>query len=296
LRNCLESLISTTNNQQSTISNEVFVVDNASTDGSVEMVKKEFPQVKLIASDKNLGFAKANNLALKQANGDDILFLNPDTVVPKETLPAMLEFMEKNKDIGIATCKVELADGSLDWDCHRGFPTPWASLTRFLGLCKLFPRSKIFNQYYLGFLPMDEIHEIDSCCGAFFLTRKKLLNEIGWWDEDYFFYGEDIDLCFRTKKAGWKVVYNPDVKIVHYKGAASGIKKTTQEVTKATKESRQKALRASVDAMRIFYDKHLKSEYPAIVDGFVYVGIWLLRQKRLRLNCLKKVKIRGSYG
>lgn len=281
LKKCLESAV---NCQLLADSFEIFVVDNASTDGSVEMVQKEFPQVNLIASDKNLGFAKANNLALKQAQGDYILFLNPDTVVPLETLPAMLKFMEENKDVGIATCKVELANGLLDWDCHRGFPTPWASLTRFLGCCKVFPKSKIFNQYYLGYLPMDKIHEIDSCAGAFLLTRREVLNEIGFWDEDYFFYGEDIDLCFRAKKAGWKVVYNPNAKIIHYKGASSGIKKTTQKVTKATSESRQKALRASVDAMRIFYDKNLKGRYPAIVDILVYAGIWALRQKRTKLN------------
>lgn len=270
--------------QPSADSCEIFVVDNASIDGSVEMVKKEFPQVNLIASDKNLGFAKANNLALKQAQGDYILFLNPDTIVLPETLPAMLKFMDENKDVGIVTCKVQLANGELDWDCHRGFPTPWASLTRFLGIYKLFPKSKIFNQYYLSYLPMAQIHEIDSCAGAFLLTRREVLNEIGFWDEDYFFYGEDIDLCFRAKKAGWKVVYNPNAKIIHYKGASSGIKKTTQKVTKATSESRQKALRASVDAMRVFYDKNLKGQYPAIVDILVYAGIWVLRQKRLLLN------------
>ncbi len=279
LKKCLDSVLQFFSS--SVLQSEIFVVDNASTDGSVEMVEKEFPQSKLIASKENLGFAKANNLALKKDAVEYILFLNPDTIVPPKTIPAMLKFMDENKDIGIATCKVELANGNLDWDCHRGFPTPWASLTRFLGFYKLFPKSKFFNQYYMGYLQMKKIHKIDSCCGAFLLTRKQVLNKIGWWDEDYFFYGEDIDLCFRAKKAGWKIVYNPIVKIIHYKGAASGIKKSTQKITKATRESREKALRASVNAMKIFYDKNLKGQYPTVINILVYAGIWALRQKRL---------------
>lgn len=259
---------------------EVIVVDNASSDGSPEMVKKEFPQAKLIANPENWGFAKGNNVALRQAQGKYILLLNSDTVVEKETLPRMIKFMEENPKVGVATCRVELADGSLDLACHRGFPTPWASLTYFLGLEKLFPKSRIFGRYHLGFLPLDKIHEIDSPVGAFYLLKKEVINQVGLLDEDYFMYGEDLDWSFRIKKAGWKLVYYPHVKIIHLK-RKSGLQKEGK-IADEVRELRRKTMTHFYEAMRLFYQKNYRDKYPFWVGRLVNLGINLKLKLSLR--------------
>ncbi len=261
---------------------EIFVVDNASQDGSVEMVQEEFPEVRLIASEKNLGFAKANNLAIKESSGRYLLFLNPDTTVPVETLPEMIRFMDENPEVGVSTCLVELASGGMDSDCHRGFPTPWASFCFFAKLEKLFPHSKLFGQYHQTWKDLTKAHEIDSGCGAFMMVRRKAMEEVGIWDEDFFFYGEDLDWCYRFKEKGWKVVFYPHCKIIHHKGASSGMKKSSQEVTTATRESKRRARQASTDAMRIFYEKHYRQKYPFFVTWLVLGGIKLMEKIRLR--------------
>lgn len=279
LRYCLQSLRLAINNQQSTI--EIFVVDNASSDGSVEMVRQEFPEVKVIASGENLGFARANNLAIKESLGRYLLFLNPDTTVPKKTLPEIIRLMDENPEVGVATCFIELASGGMDSDCHRGFPTPWASFCFFSKLEKIFPRSKLFGQYHQTWKDLGRAHEIDACCGAFTLVRRQAMNEVGIWDEDFFFYGEDLDWCYRFKEKGWKVMFYPRVKIVHHKGASSGVKKSSQDVTTATTESKRRVLKASTKAMRIFYSKHYRQKYPAPVTWLVLGGIKLMEKIRL---------------
>jgi len=273
LRQCLQSLAGA--------GCEIFVVDNASKDGSVEMVQEEFPEVTLIASDENLGFAKANNLAIKESSGRYLLFLNPDTTVPPETLPEMIKLMDKNPRVGVATCFVELASGGMDLDCHRGFPTPWVSFCHFSGLAKLFPRSRIFGQYHQTWKDLTKTHEIDSCCGAFMIVRRTAMEEVGVWDEDFFFYGEDLDWCYRFQEKGWKIVFYPHVKIIHHKGASSGMKKSSQEVTMASRESKRRARQASTDAMRIFYEKHCRQKYPAVLNWLVLLGIKLMEKIRL---------------
>ena len=280
LRQCLQSLQLTINNQQLTI--EIFVVDNASSDGSVEMVREEFPEVRVTASKENLGFAKANNLAIKEASGRYLLFLNPDTTVPSGTLPEMIKFMDENPKVGVATCFVELASGGMDLDCHRGFPTPWASFCHFSGLAKLFPRSKIFGAYHQTWKDLSKTHEIDSCVGAFMMVRRGAMEEVGVWDEDFFFYGEDLDWCYRFREHGWKVVFYPHVKIIHHKGASSGMKKSSQEVTTASRDSKRRARKASTEAMRIFYEKHYRQKYPAVLNWLVLGGIKLMEKIRLR--------------
>ena len=280
LRYCLQSLISA-DAKQINADCEVFVVDNDSQDGSVEMVRQNFPEVKLIASDKNLGFARANNLAIKQSSGGYLLFLNPDTTVPSETLPEMIKFMDQNPKVGVATCFVELASGGMDPDCHRGFPTPWASLCHFSGLAKMFSRSKIFGQYHQTWKDLTTTHEIESCCGAFMMVRRKAMGEVGVWDEDFFFYGEDLDWCYRFQEKGWKVVFYPHAKIIHHKGASSGMKKSSKEVSTATREARRRARKASTEAMRIFYEKHYCQKYPAVLNWLVLRGIKLMEKIRL---------------
>ena len=274
---------------------EIIVVDNHSQDNTVTWLKKYIKasakirskigvNLSLIANNENLGFAKANNIGIKESRGKYLLFLNPDTIVLPETIPFMLEFMKKNPAVGVATCRVELIDGKLDEACHRGFPTPWNAFCHFSGLEKLSPHSRLFAGYYLGYLDLNTTHEIDSCVGAFMLVPRLVGEKIGWWDEDYFWYGEDIDFCYRVKKAGFKVMFVPKVKIIHYKGASSGIKKTK---SKADFKTREKAMLASTQAMRIFYQKHYRGKYPKPVEKLVFWGISLLEKARVR-------KVRGT--
>lgn len=271
LKNCLNSLPSFI---------EVIVVDNVSKDGSVEMLEQQFPQVRLIKNTQNLGFAKANNQGIKLASGRYILLLNSDTVVPPGTLEEMIKFMEQDLRVGIATCRVELADGSLDPASHRGFPTPWAALTYFTGLEKFFPKSRIFGQYHLTYLPLDEIHTIDSPSGAFFLMRRDMLDEIGLLDEHYFMYAEDIDLSWRAKKASWKVMFHPFVKIIHYK-KKSGREKGSGRLSNEAKEIRKRTIGYFYDTMGLFYDKNLRTSYPLWLCPLIFLGINLRKNWEL---------------
>lgn len=264
---------------------EIFVVDNASTDGSSLMVEKRFPQVAIIKNSENLGFSKANNLAISKTKGRYILLLNPDTLVEKNTLSEMISFMDRNPEAGVATCRVELPSGRLDRDCRRSFPTPWVSFTHFSHLSKIFPKSKIFGRYQMTYKNEDKVEEIDSCVGAFMIVRSEAQKEVGLLDENFFFYGEDLDWCFRFKEKGWKILYNPKVKIIHYKGASSGMKKTSKDVTSATREAKRKALVASTEAMEVFYRKHYLKKYPKIVSFLIFGAVWCLRVLRLsRIN------------
>src|SRR3989344_6490418 len=193
LQNCLQSLEKV---REDTLF-DVWVVDNASQDGSIEKAKQKFTQNHYIENKENLGFGKANNIALRQIKTEYVLFLNPDAKVLDKTLEFMLNYLDENPDVGAATCKVEKMDGSLDWASHRGFPTPWASFMFFLGDDSL---------YHLTEHDLTKAHEVDAISGAFFMTRKSVLDKVGLFDEDYFMYGEDIDLCFRIKEAGYKVM------------------------------------------------------------------------------------------
>lgn len=252
---------------------EVIVVDNASSDNTGFVMKKDFPKVDFIQNKKNVGFSIANNIGLRNATGQYILFLNPDTEVRSQTLQRMVEFMDEYKDIGAATCKVQLSTGELDDAAHRGFPTPWNSFAHFSGLSKLFPRSKLFNGYHLGYVDLDKIHEIDACAGAFMMVRRSAGEQVGWWDEDFFFYGEDLDFCYRLKEKNWKVYYVPDVSILHHKGVSGGIKKHSQHLTTADTETKKRAQKARFEAMRIFYEKHYENKYPKLITWIIMKGI-----------------------
>lgn len=269
LTDCLNSIKAAQKPQET----EVFVVDNNSGDGTVDHLKHKFPWVKLIANKQNVGFSKANNQAIKKASSKYILILNPDTKIAKDTIASMVEFMDKNPKVGVATCKVLLENGKLDRDCRRYFPTPWRALSHFLGLSKLFSGSKLFDQYYMGYLKDDREHEIDSCAGAFMFVRHSAINKVGYFDEDFFFYGEDLDWCWRFKKAGYKIYYTPITSITHYKGAASGLKSTSEHLTKATRASKIRAVKESVRAMELFYKKHYKSVYPFFMTWTIIFAV-----------------------
>jgi GT2 family glycosyltransferase len=195
---------------------EIIVVDNGSTDGSIKMLEK-YPGIKRILNNKNLGFAKANNKGIKIAKGKYILLLNSDTEVRGDAIEVMLAFLKNNKKIGAATCKLDLTNGQIDPACHRGFPTPWASLSYMIGLEKLFPKIPLFAGYHLGYRDLSTPHQVDVISGAFFLASRQAIDEVGLLDEDYFFYAEDIDWAYRFKKAGWEIWFNPYAVVLHKK-------------------------------------------------------------------------------
>lgn len=252
---------------------EVIVVDNGSEDDSIAHIKKYFPWVRLIESNKNFGFGAANNRAIKKTTGEYVLFLNPDTKLDKTSLPTVMAQLDQDPQTAIATAKVTLPHGVIDDASHRGFPTPWRAITHFLGLSKLVPHSMLLNGYHLGYQKMDKVHEIDACAGAYLMIRRKIGELVGWFDEDYFWYGEDLDLCYRVKLLNYKVMFVPSATVFHYKGAASGMKKHSQHLAKINEETRQKIKASRFEVMRIFYNKHYKNKYPEWLTGLVFLGI-----------------------
>lgn len=285
LRDCLRSLDqSELRRVGSKYSFEVVVSDNGSSDGSVEMIRSEFSWIKITENRKNLGFAAGNNAALPQATGRYVLFLNSDTRVPPETLPEMIKFMDERQAVGAATCLVELFDGQTDLNCHRGFPTPWTALTYFSGLYRLSPKSKIFAGYFQGYKDLKITHEVDALEGAFMIVRREAGESVAfvankWWDEDFFFYAEDIDFCYRLQRKGWQIMYHPKVKIYHYKGATHGFNK--QGVVKFSKKDRQKLVKSTTEAMRLFYQKHYVEKYPRWFTLIVLASVELLGKIRV---------------
>ncbi|MFZ5366144.1 MAG: glycosyltransferase family 2 protein [Patescibacteria group bacterium] len=290
LRQCLGSV---KKSKTDGLTFETIVVDNASTDGSVEelqnlklKMKNDNLKLKIILSQTNLGFAGGNNLGLKSANGRYILFLNSDTEITPQALVEMTNFMDKNPKVGASTPKTMLFSGGMDPDCHRGFPTPWASVCYFLGLERLFPKSKIFGQYHKFYLDLDKPHEIDAGFGTFMFVRKKVLDQVGNFDESYFFYGEDLDLFYRIKKAGWKVMFYPEPLVTHHKGASSGLRKESREISQASREIRIRTAKASIKAMEIFYKKFYQDKYPRWLTWLVILGIRVIGFFRLVYHIL----------
>jgi N-acetylglucosaminyl-diphospho-decaprenol L-rhamnosyltransferase len=200
---------------------EVFVVDNHSIDGSIDYVQPKFPWVRFIINPENLGFSKANNQALAESVGKYILFLNPDTILPEDSFKKVLAFMDSHPDAG--ACGVRMVDGrgSFLKESKRGFPSPWASFCKSVGLTAAFPRSRFFAAYYLGHLNEEETNRVDTLSGAFMLVKKELLEAIGGFDEQFFMYGEDIDLSYRIRLSGSHNYYLPNTTIIHFKGEST---------------------------------------------------------------------------
>ncbi|MBD3165628.1 glycosyltransferase [bacterium] len=239
---------------------EVFVVDNASSDGAPEMVRERFPQVTLMAQSENLGFAKANNLALADAQGRYLMILNPDCILQEDTLTTLVRFMDEHPESGASGPKLLNRDGSFQVAAKRGLPTPWVAFCKLSGLSTMFPRSKAFNYYELGHLDPDEVHEVESLTGAAMMVRREAYEAVGGLDEDYFMFGEDIDWCYSISKAGWKVHYVPTTQIIHYKGESTRRSDTDRE-------------RHFYNAMRIFARKHFAGN-PISTAG-IEIGIYL---------------------
>lgn len=253
---------------------EILLVDNNSSDGSVEAIRQEFPQVICIENKENVGFSKANNQAIKNAKGRYILLLNSDTIIHEETIQVMIDFMEAHPLVGASGCKVVLPDGSLDKACRRGFPSPAASFYHFSGLAKIFPNSASFNQYQLGHLDPNKDYPVDCLVGAFMLLRSEVIEQVGLLDEEFFMYGEDIDWCYRIKEAFWDIRYYPYTSIIHYKGASSHRKPF-------------KIIYEFHRAMVLFHRKHYARRYPFYVNWMVYFAVSIKFLLALIKNSIK---------
>ncbi len=203
------------------IAHEIYVVDNASVDDSVAHIRQRFPNVNLIECKENLGFGRANNIALKKVKGEFVVLINPDTVVQEDTFTKLLAFFESTPDAGAATCKIINPDGSFSIDCRHSIPTPMIAFWKVVGLSKLFPQSKLFAKYNLTYLNPNETYPVPAISGSFMMIKRKVLDEAGVFDERFFMYCEDIDLCHRINHAGYKIYYVPTSQIIHYKGEST---------------------------------------------------------------------------
>lgn len=256
----LEQCLITVGRAIKNIDAEVFVVDNASADGSVEMVRQKFDWVKLIANADNGGFSKANNQAIQQAAGEYVLLLNPDTVVAEDTFEKCISFMDARPNAG--ALGVHMVDGKGNFlpESKRGLPTPSVAFYKTFGFSALMPKSKTFGKYHLGFLPENETNEVDILSGAYMFMRKKVLDEVGLLDETFFMYGEDIDLSYRIVKAGYKNYYYADTTIIHYKG-------------ESTKKGSLNYVKVFYNAMIIFARKHFSGNRSGMFSLFINMAI-----------------------
>ncbi len=244
------------------IASEIIVVDNASTDGSQKLLREKFPGVTLLANDENVGFARASNQGLRVARGRFLALLNPDTVVQEDTFSAMLDFMKAHPEAGMVGCKILNPDGSLQLACRRSFPTPWVAFTKLSGLSRLFPRSRLFGRYNLTFLDPDRSYEVEAISGSFMMIRRQVLEDVGFLDEAFFMYGEDLDWCYRIREAGWKVCYFPGTQIIHFKGESS-------------KKAQFDSLRTFYRAMGLFARKHFNQKYLLMPYWLLLLAIWV---------------------
>lgn len=255
---------------------EIIVVDNASDDGSIEAIQQQFPEVMTIINKENHGFSKANNLGMRMATGEYILLLNSDTIVELNTLKGAHAFIRDHKHIGALGCKILLPSGKLDAACKRSFPTPMNGIYHSLHLDDAYPDSIRFGEYNLTYVDENKTCSIDCIMGAFMMVSREVIDVVGMLDEDYFMYGEDVDWCYRIKKAGYQVMYYPEVRIFHHK-KASGIEKRNPKV-----------IEAFYDSMIIFYNKHYQDKYSKFTRWFVITGTNIMKKRALVKNNLRK--------
>ncbi len=237
---------------------EIIVVDNNSSDDSIKELSTIFPHINFIPLEENLGFSKANNIGFKEAKGEFVLILNPDTILNSDTLQKTYDFFNSKSDIGAVGCKVLNNDLSFQLACRRSFPTPWNSFCKLFGFQNLFPNSKFFASYNLIYLDENKTYEVDALIGAFIFTKKSILEEINGFDESYFMYGEDLDLCYKIKKNKNKIYYFHETSIIHFKG-------------ESTRRSNLNEVKHFYNAMQIFVSKHYAHSFTFL--SLLRVGI-----------------------
>lgn len=260
------------------IESEIFVVDNNSVDDSLQMLNDRFPEVHVIANKENVGFAKANNQALRLSMGEYCLLLNPDTVVEKDTFLKMLSFMDSHPEAGGLGVKMLDGKGNFLPESKRSLPTPAVSFYKIFGLSKLFPRSKKFGQYHLSYLDKDKTHEVDILAGACMLIRKTVLDKIGLLDETFFMYGEDIDLSYRIILGGYKNYYYPEARIIHYKG-------------ESTKKGSLNYVYIFYNAMILFAKKYFSDKNVKLYSFVINCAVWFRAFLAVIVRFVKKVAL-----
>nr|MBP6313838.1 glycosyltransferase family 2 protein [Flavobacteriales bacterium] len=263
VRAYLEQCLRTVEQALQGVDGEVYVVDNQSTDGSVEMVRSKFPSVKLIANTENVGFSRANNQAIRASTADYVVLLNPDTVVGEDVFRKVIEFMDTHPKAGGLGVKMIDGRGNFLPESKRGLPTPAVAFFKIIGITRLFPRSRIFGRYHLGHLAENETAPIEILSGACMFLRKQTLDEVGLLDESFFMYGEDIDLSYRITLSGYENWYFPEARIIHYKG-------------ESTKKSSVNYVFVFYNAMAIFAQKHFTRRrtnfLSLLINGSIYLS------------------------
>lgn len=249
LEQCIRSVVKASEGLDA----DMWVVDNASSDGSVDYLQSIFPEVHFIRNPENVGFSRANNQAIRESNGEYVLLLNPDTIVAEDTLKGCLSFLDAHPKVGATGVRMLNADGTFAPESRRGLPTPFTSFCKMTGLSTIFPKSRTFGRYYMKYLNVEEANPIDVVSGAFNMLRRKALEQIGLLDEDFFMYGEDIDLSYRMLLSGWQNYYLPYY-ILHYKG-------------ESTQKSSFRYVHVFYNAMLIFFNKHFGKKY--VLIGYI---------------------------
>jgi len=288
VREFLEQALTSVRKAVQGIDAEIWVVDNASTDGTVAMVTRAFPEVRLIANQKNVGFAAANNQVLRQSRAHVFCLLNPDTVVQEDTFRTLLAFLRVHPEVGMVGCKILNPDGTLQVACRRSIPTPWVAFTKLVGLSRLFPKSRLFGRYNLTYLDPDQSYEVEAISGSFMMVRGEAVAQVGLLDERFFLYGEDLDWCLRFRKAGWKIYYVPETRIVHFKGESS-------------RRSGFDSLRLFYQAMHLFVSKHFAVRAFFPLRWFLVLAIWLraalsFLHRSVRASAVPLVDLVLMYG
>jgi GT2 family glycosyltransferase len=276
VKHFLEQCLCSLQKALETIESEVWVVDNASTDGSTAYLRQRFESVKLIANEKNIGFANANNQGLANCQGKYVLYLNPDTLLPEDCLSKSLAFMEANPNAGALGIRMIDGTGAFLPESKRSFPSPFASLYKLAGLSKLFPRSKVFGRYALGYLDEFANHEVEVLAGAFMLVRTEIVRKLRGFDPDFFMYGEDIDLSYRIQKLGYKNYYFSESTIIHFKG-------------ESTRKGSLNYVKMFYNAMSIFVKKHYTGTSARFYVFFLHIAIWLRALAAAGARFIKKI-------
>ena len=277
LRDCLRSLYEHTK----TLRFEIIVADNGSNDGTVEMVRMEFPEVILIENENNLGFTRPSNQCMKVSKGRYVMLLNPDTFILPQALDRLVDFMEKHPKVGISGPKVLNKDHTLQKSCRRGESRPWAVFSYFTGLAALFPHSRFFSEYQMTNMDENVAHPVAGVAGSCMLIRREVIEQIGYLDERYFAYQEDADYCFRARQAGWQVYYVPDAQIIHYGGMGG---------------SRIEPYRSIVEWHRsywLYYRKNLAKDYCFLFNCVYYCAMFVKLLLSLLINFFRREKYAG---
>ncbi len=278
LRDCLLSIYGTV----VSLSFEVIVVDNHSSDGTLEMIENEFPDVKLLVNNHNTGYTRPNNQAMRESRGRYIVLLNPDTLIKKNAMAELSGFLEKHPEVGIVGPKVLNRDGTLQKQCRRSEARPWDTFCYFSGLSRLFPQDKRYAGYLMTYLNEDITHEVEAVSGSCMMIRRKVVEKIGYQDEIFFAYQEDTDYCRRARLAGWKIFYNPLAQIVHYGGEGG---------------SKVQPFRSIVEWHRsyyLYYRKHFAADYFFVFNAIYYFGMLIKLGLSLFLNLFRKKKLIGT--